>query len=391
MHRQLQVKQHENQQQQTTEQENGGGKLKLEIKLPIGVNINRETSDNSIMSGSSSGLSESVASTSPNSDSSGTSTVSTVSTVNTVNTMQLFPNPTSLMNGGNGFGNNNNNNSVNHKNDSKDSSSVNNNSNNSNNSKSGSIPKIDCRNIKNVNVNNCKNKYKIDIIGKTSKLQQATRKHNTKLDLDLNLTKHNESSTAKSDTITSNDITMKSDTRCATTTTTTTTRRTIATPVETDKENYDDTMSDHSGISNNSKKIDNNSSNNNNSNNNNSGSGSSSSSGYVDVKTCAWCDKPRARNDLCNRCRQKVESRARRLMEQKIAGDIAIIRELTQYLRKNIDLTNYTAQEYQNIFESIFPLLVCCLLFVVCYLSTLLFWFGWLLADVVLRLVTFLV
>ena len=99
-------------------------------------------------------------------------------------------------------------------------------------------------------------------------------------------------------------------------------------------------------------------------NGNGNGNGNSNTSdnkinSFVDVKKCAWCDKPRARNDLCNRCRQKVESRARRLMEQKIAGDIAIIRELTQYLRKNIDLNKFNAQEYQSIFESIFPLLVC--------------------------------
>ena len=75
---------------------------------------------------------------------------------------------------------------------------------------------------------------------------------------------------------------------------------------------------------------------------------------------CSWCDNPRARNDLCNRCRQKVESRARRLMEQKIMGDMKIIKDLSQYFRQNIaNLHTINGDQYNNLFEKLFPLLVC--------------------------------
>ena len=43
---------------------------------------------------------------------------------------------------------------------------------------------------------------------------------------------------------------------------------------------------------------------------------------------CSWCDRKRARNDLCNVCRQKVESRARRLMEQKLEGDMDVVQKV---------------------------------------------------------------
>ena len=73
---------------------------------------------------------------------------------------------------------------------------------------------------------------------------------------------------------------------------------------------------------------------------------------------CVWCDKPRSRHDLCNRCRQKVESRARRLMEQKLTGDIVIIREMSTFISKNVDLNKLSTAQYHALRTEIEPLLV---------------------------------
>ena len=87
-------------------------------------------------------------------------------------------------------------------------------------------------------------------------------------------------------------------------------------------------------------------------------SSSDASQQQSNSKTCAWCDAPRARNDLCNRCRQKVESRARRMMEQKLRGDVDIIHQISTFLQSHLALENFSAVEFNHIFVEIFPLLV---------------------------------
>ena len=76
------------------------------------------------------------------------------------------------------------------------------------------------------------------------------------------------------------------------------------------------------------------------------------------MKSCIWCPAPRARNDLCNRCRQKVESRARRLMEQKLSGDLESFEKMTKYVRKHINLDELNARQYHSLLDKIFPFLV---------------------------------
>jgi len=44
-------------------------------------------------------------------------------------------------------------------------------------------------------------------------------------------------------------------------------------------------------------------------------------------KKCTYCERHQERNDLCNRCRQKVECRARNLLRQKLNGDIIITKK----------------------------------------------------------------
>ena len=84
-------------------------------------------------------------------------------------------------------------------------------------------------------------------------------------------------------------------------------------------------------------------------------------------KKCSWCDSPRARNDLCNRCRQKVESRARRMIEQKIRGDINLIHEISTFLQKHLNLSLFNAAQFNQLFVEIFPLLVCLIIMCIFY------------------------
>ena len=110
-----------------------------------------------------------------------------------------------------------------------------------------------------------------------------------------------------------------------------------------------------------------NSSNNNNNNNNqrsndnrkknNNNSNSSGNNGGTPTK-CTWCDQPRARNDLCNRCRQKVESRARRLVEQKISGDCFVIQKIIAFIQQHLNLKTISFDTFFKTLKDIFPLLV---------------------------------
>ena len=116
------------------------------------------------------------------------------------------------------------------------------------------------------------------------------------------------------------------------------------------------------GISTNKKM---NSSNNNNSNQrsndnrkkSNNNSNSSGNNGGTPTK-CTWCDQPRARNDLCNRCRQKVESRARRLVEQKISGDCFVIQKIIAFIQQHLNLKTISFDTFFKTLKDIFPLLV---------------------------------
>ena len=87
---------------------------------------------------------------------------------------------------------------------------------------------------------------------------------------------------------------------------------------------------------------------------------------------CVWCQRPRFRNDLCNRCRQKVESRARKMMQQKLIGDIQVFRNVIQFLNTNlININNNNdsnessfpninnLSQYNQFLSDILPFLVC--------------------------------
>lgn len=79
-------------------------------------------------------------------------------------------------------------------------------------------------------------------------------------------------------------------------------------------------------------------------------------------KPCALCDRPRTRRDLCNRCRQKIETRARSLNEEKILGDLLVFKNVIQFINENItdDMFNsLTKNEYNQLLNDIFPYLVC--------------------------------
>eukprot|EP01084_Bolivina_argentea_P070159 127591_1 len=73
---------------------------------------------------------------------------------------------------------------------------------------------------------------------------------------------------------------------------------------------------------------------------------------------CSWCDRKRARNDLCNVCRQKVESRARRLMEQKIGGDMDCLQKVMQYFQNNIPLNSLKHIDLIELISESFPFLM---------------------------------
>ena len=77
---------------------------------------------------------------------------------------------------------------------------------------------------------------------------------------------------------------------------------------------------------------------------------------------CTWCNKERVRNDLCNACRQKVESRARRLVEQKLVGDSHAVSTALTFLRDTV-ISNplhskLSVQQYHAILDDILPFLV---------------------------------
>ena len=65
------------------------------------------------------------------------------------------------------------------------------------------------------------------------------------------------------------------------------------------------------------------------------------------------------RNDLCNRCRQKVESRARKMIFQKLKSDINVINNSINFTNKNINLKNISIKQYNKILIKILPFLVC--------------------------------
>lgn len=77
---------------------------------------------------------------------------------------------------------------------------------------------------------------------------------------------------------------------------------------------------------------------------------------------CVLCDRPRTRRDLCNRCRQKIEARARKLNEEKIIGDFLIFQHVIQFINKHITdqiFDKMTKDMYNQLLTDIFPYLVC--------------------------------
>ena len=66
---------------------------------------------------------------------------------------------------------------------------------------------------------------------------------------------------------------------------------------------------------------------------------------------------------MCNRCRQKVESRARRLLEQKIVGDIDIIDKIFNFISKKVKINKLNSLQYHKLLSNIYPILVCFVLF----------------------------
>ena len=82
------------------------------------------------------------------------------------------------------------------------------------------------------------------------------------------------------------------------------------------------------------------------------------SNGSTTTRQCTFCDAPRARHDMCNRCRQKVESRARRLLQQKMLGDMDIINQVFNFIGKKIDIKLLNSLQYHTLISNIYPLLV---------------------------------
>lgn len=77
---------------------------------------------------------------------------------------------------------------------------------------------------------------------------------------------------------------------------------------------------------------------------------------------CALCDRPRTRRDLCNRCRQKVESRARKLSQDKAIEDISVVQHVMTFINNHITqemYQNLSQQEYNQLINRIYPFLVC--------------------------------
>lgn len=70
---------------------------------------------------------------------------------------------------------------------------------------------------------------------------------------------------------------------------------------------------------------------------------------------CTWCDRERERNDLCNRCRQKVESRAKKLLEQKIVGDHHVVKETLEFIRNNVAVSQMRGLDVLQCLEDLFP------------------------------------
>ena len=74
---------------------------------------------------------------------------------------------------------------------------------------------------------------------------------------------------------------------------------------------------------------------------------------------CAWCERQRERNDLCNRCRQKVESRARTLNEQKMMGDCQVIHKISVFFQNHLNFSNiHSIPNFCQTFIQAFPFLV---------------------------------
>ena len=80
------------------------------------------------------------------------------------------------------------------------------------------------------------------------------------------------------------------------------------------------------------------------------------------ILKCSWCNEPRFRNDLCNSCRQKVESRARRLIKKKLIGDMDVIQNTMEFMVNNIlnknEFKNISAIEFYKLVVDTIPFVV---------------------------------
>ena len=74
---------------------------------------------------------------------------------------------------------------------------------------------------------------------------------------------------------------------------------------------------------------------------------------------CIWCDNIRERHDLCGRCRQKVESRARRIMLQKISGDWLLFDEIGQLVDSHCKNIQVSCGQLLSLMSQIGPFWVC--------------------------------
>ena len=75
---------------------------------------------------------------------------------------------------------------------------------------------------------------------------------------------------------------------------------------------------------------------------------------------CAMCPNIRSRNDLCNRCRQRIETRAKTLNQQKLINDCQIVSNVVSFINKHVDSTKIglSSAEFGNLFVKIYPYLV---------------------------------
>ena len=77
---------------------------------------------------------------------------------------------------------------------------------------------------------------------------------------------------------------------------------------------------------------------------------------------CKYCNQPKKKHDLCDNCREKVETSVTNIMMKKISGDWQFFdenNEMTQFFEKNYNLSNISAFGLLSVLSEVGPFLVC--------------------------------